>query len=610
MGRMDANGVFLEVRHPDDAPLPLDSTSYVGRSITEFVPPAVARETLAAITRALSTGQTQVVRYAVPVGDEVRHILSRVARSGPGEVMVVRHDETLEHRARVELQESEARFRAMADSAPVLLWLADPAGEAQWFNTPWLRFTGRALAQEQGQGWLAGLSDEDRARRAERVARALPTRAPWSLEYRLRRADGAWRWVLESTAPRFDAAGRFEGYVGSCTDISDRIEAQEAATEASRLKSQFLANMSHEIRTPLNAIIGLSELSRTEPKEETLRDYAGIIHQSGTALLGLINDILDVSKVEAGRLQLEAAPFDLHRLLQQLHETLSVTAESRDLPLWLTVDADVPRGVVGDPLRVRQVLTNLLTNAIKFTPSGQVELRVSRGDTGPFCFSVRDTGIGLSPEQQQHLFEPFTQADASTSRRFGGTGLGLSISRQLARLMGGDLTVASALGQGSAFTFAVSLPLATPAQLSALDAALPEVKQLRERTALALQGRRVLLAEDNRVNQLLARKLLEKVGLVVTLAENGREAVEQAQAGRFDVVLMDLQMPELDGYEATEVILATLGSAAPPIIAMTAHAMVSEREHCFAVGMVDHLTKPIVVEQLYAVLQRHLPATG
>jgi CheY-like chemotaxis protein len=263
--------------------------------------------------------------------------------------------------------------------------------------------------------------------------------------------------------------------------------------------------------------------------------------------------------------------------------------------------------VLGDPLRVRQVLTNLLSNAVKFTAAGgRVSLTVSPvGEGQALRFSVRDTGIGMEPSEVARLFRPFSQADATTTRRFGGTGLGLSISRDLARLMGGDITVTSVAGQGSVFDFQVVQPALIAEQQLAGEVAPPGAR-VDGTAGRQLQGRRVLLVEDNRVNQLLARKLLEKVGVQVTLAENGLQAVEVAcrDAGAFDAILMDIQMPEMDGLDATRAIRSRLGPACPPIIAMTAHALGTQRDQCLAAGMVAHLAKPVDVPMLYEVLAR------
>jgi two-component system CheB/CheR fusion protein len=620
MARMDGEARFLEVRNPAGAPLPHSAVNYVGHRYAEFVDAKTAAPTEEAIARALRTGETQTVRYTVDVKGETHHVLARVARSSATEVVVIRHDETLERRAQLELQASEARFRAMADSAPVLIWIANTEKLCTWFNTPWLKFTGRTQEQEYGNGWAEGVHPDDLARCVATYSSSFDARKPFTREYRLRRHDGQWRWLVDSGTPRYADTGDFEGYIGSCFDITDRIEAEQKLAEASRvavsanqLKGQFLANMSHEIRTPLNAILGLSELGMGEDDHARVREYMGVIHQSGAGLLGVINDVLDFSKIEAGRLSIEAVPFDLRELLKSIHDTLSVTAEARGVPLQQHLPEDLPAIVVGDPLRVRQVLTNLLSNAIKFTPQGHVELRVAHGDDGRVSFSVTDTGIGLTPEQLERLFQPFSQADSSTTRRFGGTGLGLAISRELARMMGGDLVAESVQGKGSTFRFDARFAAATSAQ----EAEVKSRHTARLAQALAsagnLAGRQVLLVEDNRVNQLVARTLLEKAGVKVRLAENGLQAVEVmcgARPGHFDAVLMDVQMPVMDGYEATRTLKARLGAACPPIVAMTAHAMSEERDRCLAAGMVAHLAKPIDVAALYGTLSQLVESGG
>lgn len=521
-----------------------------------------------------------------------------------------RSTQNSELRIQRELEASEARFRVMANSVPVLIWLSDLTSGATWHNRSWLQFTGRAPAEELGWGWAEGVHPDDLQRTRTSYVEAFELRRAFSLEYRLRRFDGEYRGVQVSGVPLLDERGTLEGYLGSATDITDRIEVSRAALAASELKSRFLANMSHEIRTPLNAVIGLSHLGLAETDPLKVREYLGIIHHSGAGLLGVIDDLLDFSKIEAGQLKLEALPFALAALLESISETLTVAADARGLPLRLHVEAGIPEVVVGDPLRVRQVLTNLLSNAIKFTPHGEISLWVEAGPAaGELLFSVRDTGIGITSEQQAMLFKPFSQADPSTSRRFGGTGLGLTISRQLAQMMSGDLTVSSTPGQGSTFRFRVVLGLATPEQVALLQSRALSRSQETLSLGGALEGRRVLLAEDNRVNQLVSRTFLEKMGVKVTLAQNGREAVELAcSADRFDAVLMDVQMPEMDGHEATRAIRARLGAASPPIIALTAHAMSEELERCLASGMVAHLPKPIDVRALYATLVRYVGA--
>ncbi len=373
-------------------------------------------------------------------------------------------------------------------------------------------------------------------------------------------------------------------------------QAKESAEETARLKSQFLANMSHEIRTPMNAVIGMSYLGLEETSMPKLKEYLHRIHTAGVALLDIINDILDFSKIEAGKLHVEQRLFHLHQVLHEVETMTAISADAKGLPLRFHVSGHVPNDLVGDSTRLRQVLINLVSNAIKFTESGSVEVSVEKltetdGTVDLEC-CVRDTGIGLSAEQQQRLFKPFTQADNSVTRKYGGTGLGLSICKDLVELMGGKIDVMSAPGQGSTFTFSVHLLLPTD-----IDLAKPA-----KEVAQNLSGMRVLLVEDNQVNQLVAKTLLSRAGIDVTVANDGRQAVEiLALAHVFDVVLMDIQMPNMDGLEATQVIRREL-KLNLPIVALTAHAIEEERQRCYDAGMDGHITKPINPQELFETI--------
>ncbi|KAA1053581.1 hybrid sensor histidine kinase/response regulator [Azospirillum argentinense] len=394
-------------------------------------------------------------------------------------------------------------------------------------------------------------------------------------------------------------------------------EARRRAEEASRAKGDFLANMSHEIRTPMNAILGLSHLALRAGPPPRQRGYLTRIRASATALLGIINDILDVSKIEAGMLTLERVPFDLSAVLDMVAGTAALSAEEKGLALRLEVAPDVPTALLGDPLRLGQVLLNLVNNAVKFTESGSVVLGVSAAPRGAedgeteLRFAVRDTGIGMTAEQVARLFQPFAQADSSTTRRYGGTGLGLAISRRLAVMMGGGIVVDSAPGLGSTFRFTVTVGVRDGA-VTALPAALADPGLAGLRVDEPLRGLRVLVADDNAVNRLVARELLEDAGLAVTAVGSGGEAVRLAlePGAGYAALLTDVQMPDMDGFAVARAIRRQCGPDRLPIIAMTAHALEEERRRCLDAGMDDHIAKPVEPHRLVAVLNRWLKPFG
>ncbi len=546
------------------------------------------------------------------------------------------------------VHDSEARFRAMSDSAPVMVWMTDATGSPTFFNKPWLEFVGRSMEQELTDGWLAHIHSSERERCKFAWRTAVANKAPYKAEYRMKRRDGEYRWMIDRGVPRFDAGGVFLGHIGTCTDITERKqvesdlskyaeemlqakmqvdrqtielsvktqaldEARAEAEAASRSKSEFLANMSHEIRTPMTAILGYTELLLDATQSEEERRSATLtIRRNGEHLLSILNDILDLSKIEAGRMTIETIPVNTETLVDEVLSLMRVRAEAKGIRLAAEFATPIPETIQTDPTRLRQILVNLAGNAIKFTEQGGVTIRVSFQDhlghdqqqEPVLRFDVIDTGLGMSPEVLEKLFTPFTQADSSMTRRFGGTGLGLTISRRLATMLGGDITVRSIAGEGSTFSVTINpgdlrgVPIRTA--LSAEERAKRDAAHAAAAPGATskdvLRGKRLLLAEDGPDNQRLIGTFLRKAGAEVALAENGLIAVEMAQAamadGRpYDLILMDMQMPQMDGYTATRT-LRDQGYRRP-IIALTAHAMAGDMQKCMDAGCNGYASKPI-----------------
>jgi PAS domain S-box-containing protein len=514
-----------------------------------------------------------------------------------------------------ELLESEKRFRQLVEGAPEGIYI-NTDHRFRYVNPAALRLFG-ADAPEQlvGQSVLARYHPSYRAVAAERMRILLEERkAVPVIEQQCFRLDGT-AFDVECSAVPFHLEGR-DGAVVYIRDITarkkseqDRIallqHAKELAEAASRHKTEFLANMSHEIRTPMNAIIGMTQLTLDTTLDEKQRDSLDTVKSSAQALLRLLNDILDFSKVEAGKLELVLSAFDLRRSIEDVVRTLLPGASESGIELSSRIDPGVPQFLLGDEQRLRQVLMNLAGNALKFTHQGKVRIEASlqSRDAGVATvhLMVADTGVGVSNDKQAIIFAPFEQADGSTTRKYGGTGLGLAISTNLARLMDGELRVESPwrdretgnLVSGSAFHFTARFPETDAPAPVETPAAGP-----------AIRGLRILLAEDNTVNRKLALRLLERNGHMVYLAANGREAVALLHREQIDVVLMDLQMPEMDGFQATAALreFEQLHGGHVPVVALTAHALTGDREQCLSSGMDGYLAKPYSPEDLNRVL--------
>jgi two-component system sensor histidine kinase/response regulator len=528
---------------------------------------------------------------------------------------------------------SDARTRAMLESAPDAMVIATQAGTISLVNVQTERLFGHSRDELTGQQVGLLLPEHLRGEHAERVAGFFrnPVAGSKGAELELvgRRKDGTEFPVEVILSPMPD--GQSTAVSASIRDITERKlaeqelrAARDAALEASRLKSDFVANVSHEIRTPLSGVVGLSELLLGTRLDTDQRQLVEGVCTSADALMSVINDILDFSKIEAGKLELDIDDFSPRKLVKDVCTIVAGAAAQKGINLTVAVDRIVPRSVRTDGNRWRQVLANLLKNAVKFTPTGQVVVRVSatmaQGAVPQLRVEIRDTGIGIAPQDLERLFESFAQADPSTTRQYGGTGLGLAISKRLVDLMGGQIGVNSTLGRGSTFWFTV------PVQDAALDADGRQHDQPLDARAVVVEAAspedramssalpvsdgcsarpRVLVAEDNEVNQLVAVRLLEKCGYRVDIAENGREAVRMSQQGGYTAIFMDCQMPKLDGYSAALVIRRLEGEARhTPIIALTAHTMKGDRDKCLAYGMDDYVAKPFRLAAVTALIDR------
>jgi PAS domain S-box-containing protein len=487
------------------------------------------------------------------------------------------------------------------------MWKSKIDGTLEYVSKSWTSYTGLSKEQSIGLGWQKAIHISDLSGFLRSWNESMKSGESFQIECRVRRHDNQMRWHWLLVVPELNTLDMRVGWIGTCADIHDRklaerklVEAERMAVSANIVKTHFLANMSHEIRTPLSAILGFAELMLSPHLSfEEQTHYVHTIHRSGHQLLKIIDQILDISKVESGHMEIENIDVNLGDLLRDLRDLLMVKAKSKGVGLEFRFKSLVPEHIFSDPTRVRQILMNVIGNAIKFTEKGKVVVEAEWIEAtllrpSVLAFRVQDTGVGIEESHTQNLFQPFVQVDSSNTRRFGGTGLGLALSRKIAQALGGDVLLEkSERGQGSVFVIEIETDTLLDSKFTdkVEDFIVKDLESPAADEAHALSGKKVLLVEDAPINQLLISRFLTGAGAQVEVAENGVLGVQKALAGDYAVVLMDIQMPEMDGYEATAKLREQ--DYKRPIIALTAHALKEDQERCLQAGCSDYLTKPI-----------------
>ncbi len=640
---IDLKGIVRRVNRRECELRKLAQREMVGQYCWDLIPPAERQRYRDQIERRL-TGQTALLpyqhQYLRPDGAQVtveihEHKLENQHRIIVG-LRLASVDVTERKKSEDQAYETASELRALFQAFPDLFLRIDRDGKildckGGQSSDPFLsadKFTDRNLkdilpsdvVEQFGQaqdkvrktGTLEVIEFKAEGKQGEQVyeSRLLPL--SWD----------HWIAVLRNITARKSGELKLTEYAQELERKNEELEAALAtAREATQLRSRFLANMSHEVRTPMNGVLGMTDFLLATKLTTEQQEFAESIKRSADALLALINDILDLSKIEAGKLRLDRVPFQLGTTIAEIASLFALEARMKGLGFVSNVPADLPRVVVGDPGRLRQVLRNLLGNALKFTDHGEIgvqaEVLNEATNVAQIRFTVHDTGIGMPPDQQNRLFESFTQGDGSSTRRHGGTGLGLAISKQLVELLGGEIGVASEPGQGSRFWFTASFGKGAAAETPAPNPAAVQNPAARsiakapvaaparpQKPVVVASHLRVLLAEDNEINQRITLRLLEKLGVPADAVVNGREAVQALEKRKYDLVLMDCQMPDMDGFEATAIVRSREVGRHTPICALTANAMEGDRERCLAAGMDDYISKPVGLEKLQKAVDR------
>ena len=508
-------------------------------------------------------------------------------------------------------EETQFRLQSILDNTPLIIFIKDLQGRYLLANKSYRDAFDFTREQIIGKTDFELVEEADATRYKEIDEYIIREQKNVEIEETVQQ-DGITKNLLIVKFPLFDKDNNLYGIGGIASDITERylygmhlIEAKSKAENAEQLQEQFLANMSHEIRTPMNGIIGMTNILMSTSLNEEQKDFVNVIKKSSDSLLVLMNDILDLSKIKAGKLRIEKIDFRLRETLEQTINTFRVLIKEKGITLRVSVDLDVPDSLTGDPHRLNQILNNLLSNAIKFTLKGEINLEIKankkyKNEVG-LTFSVSDTGIGIPQEKLEHIFESFSQAESGTSRKFGGSGLGLTITKKLIEMQEGSIKVASEPGKGTTFTFTIHYDIAT----HTVEKQFAAIKQ-ENLNQEGLSGKRVLVVEDNEANQKVIFHILQKAGIETDLADNGKIAIQLLEEGfEYDLVIMDLQMPEMDGFETTIHIRQNL-KLNMPIIAMTASALRNEKIKCMELGMNEYLNKPFVPADLFRQLRRFL----